>query len=215
MSRLPRASAAAIHETVARYYSEKLREHGPTPRGVDWNSAESQRLRFAALLRLVDGDIDGAFSINDYGCGYGALADYLVAMDRPFTYRGFDISRAMIDTARARHAGNTRCVFTSEAEVLAPADYTVASGIFNVKLRHDDEEWRAYVWETIERLAALSQRGFAFNMLSTYSDVDKRRADLHYADPLDMFDRCKRQLSPQVALLHDYGLYEFTVLVRK
>src|SRR5690242_15712792 len=110
MSRLPTASAAAIHETVAHYYAEKLRQHGATPRGVDWNSAESQHLRFAALLRIVDSD--GEFSINDYGCGYGALADYLVTLDQSFAYRGFDISAAMIDTARARHAGDARCVFT-------------------------------------------------------------------------------------------------------
>jgi hypothetical protein len=38
---------------------------------------------------------------------------------------------------------------------------------------------------------------------------------LYYADPCDLFDLCKRRFSPQVTLLHDYGLYEFTILVRK
>jgi len=41
------------------------------------------------------------------------------------------------------------------------------------------------------------------------------RPDLHYADPCVLFDRCKRRHSPRVALLHDYGLWEFTILVRK
>jgi hypothetical protein len=41
------------------------------------------------------------------------------------------------------------------------------------------------------------------------------RADLYYADPAQVFDYCKRRFSPNVALLHDYGLYEFTILVRK
>ena len=209
-----------MHETVARYYSEKLREHGATPRGVDWNSAESQTLRFAALLRILDIERGGAHrdqpvSINDYGCGYGALLDHLVATGTPVSYCGFDISHAMIDAARARHAGNARASFTGDAEQLPLAEYTVASGVFNVKLRHADAEWHAYVWRTIEHLDAVSRRGFAFNLLSTYSDQDKRRPDLHYADPLDMFDRCKRHLSPRVALLHDYPLYEFTLLVRK
>ena len=36
------------------------------------------------------------------------------------------------------------------------------------------------------------------------------RADLYYADPRAFFDLCKRHYSKQVALLHDYGLYEFT-----
>jgi hypothetical protein len=33
-------------------------------------------------------------------------------------------------------------------------------------------------------------------------------------DPLRLFDHCKRTFSPDVALLHDYPLWEFTILVR-
>jgi hypothetical protein len=41
------------------------------------------------------------------------------------------------------------------------------------------------------------------------------RANLYYADPLYLFDHCRVHYSKWVALLHDYGLYEFTVVVRK
>ena len=51
-------------------------------------------------------------------------------------------------------------------------------------------------------------------MLTGYSDADKMVPELHYADPCAMFDWCKRELSRHVALLHDYGLWEFTILVR-
>jgi hypothetical protein len=95
------------------------------------------------------------------------------------------------------------------------ADYAVASGVFNVKQGAAEDAWQAYVWETIDHLAALATRGFAFNALSLYSDADKRRPDLFYADPLDCFDRCKRSYSRYVTLLHDYPLYEFTILVRR
>ena len=61
----------------------------------------------------------------------------------------------------------------------------------------------------------VSLKGFAFNVLTLYSDVEKRRFDLHYADPLALFDHCKRYYSRFVTLLHDYPLYEFTILVRK
>lgn len=37
---------------------------------------------------------------------------------------------------------------------------------------------------------------------------------LYYADPYALFDVCKRY-SNNVALLHDYDLYEFTMLVRE
>ena len=48
-----------------------------------------------------------------------------------------------------------------------------------------------------------------------YSDPERMRAHLYYADPCRLFDHCKRRYSRHVALLHDYGLYEFTILVRK
>ncbi|KAQ37574.1 hypothetical protein AJ39_03274, partial [Mycobacterium tuberculosis MD14844] len=62
---------------------------------------------------------------------------------------------------------------------------------------------------------AASRRGFSFNCLTSYSDASKMRDDLYYADPCALFDLCKRRYSKSVALLHDYGLYEFTILVRK
>jgi SAM-dependent methyltransferase len=213
MSEQPNLISRQILETVAHYYAEKLRAFGPTPQGVDWNSADSQALRFKGLLTVVDDASD--VSINDYGCGYGGLVDHLGHTGRRVTYRGFDISQAMIDAARARHAGTTWCSFTGDPDQLPPADYTVASGIFNVKLDCPTDTWREYVLDTVATLASLSRRGFAFNVLSTYSDADKRRPDLFYADPLEMFDICKRRFSPRVALLHDYPLYEFTIVVRK
>ena len=71
MSEQPNRRFPAILETVGHYYTEKLRAFGATPRGVDWNSADSQTLRFDRLLQVLDNDGDA--SINDYGCGYGAL----------------------------------------------------------------------------------------------------------------------------------------------
>jgi hypothetical protein len=37
---------------------------------------------------------------------------------------------------------------------------------------------------------------------------------LHYADPAQVLDQCLRRYSRDVALRHDYELYEFTVVVR-
>jgi len=39
--------------------------------------------------------------------------------------------------------------------------------------------------------------------------------NLYYADPGFFFDYCKTHFAKNVALLHDYGLYDFTILVRK
>ena len=156
-----------------------------------------------------------AASLLDVGCGYGALLDTIRQRGLALDYRGFDISADMVAAARARHAGDLAAVFSTEPTALRPAAYAVASGIFNVKLHHDAADWQDYVWATVQSLHEAGTHGFAFNMLSTYSDPERRRDTLHYADPLEVFDRCKRQFSPRVSLLHDYPLFEFTIVVRK
>lgn len=201
-----------ILTSTESYYSAKISEHGPSARGVDWNSPESQELRFAQLLRLSEGD--DSFSINDYGCGYGALVEYLQQQGRSFEYCGFDISHAMIDRAEELHRGQKNVRFTNDDAKLPTADYTVASGIFNVRQDAPDEVWQTYMLHVIARMRAVSTKGFAFNVLTSYSDPERMRPDLYYADPLFFFDHCKRSYSRFVTLLHDYPLYEFTLLVR-
>jgi SAM-dependent methyltransferase len=201
-----------ILDAVERYYSARFDEHGARAEGVDWNSAESQELRFEQLAQLVRGRTD-AFSVNDLGCGYGAFASFLRRESYDARYVGYELSAAMLDAARAAFADDDGVRFVPGSE-LEPADYSVASGIFNVRLGFEDDEWRAYVDATIQDLARASAAGFAFNMLTSYSDAERRRPDLYYADPREIFDRCKTHYSRHVALLHDYGLWEFTILVR-
>jgi SAM-dependent methyltransferase len=199
-------------ERVREYYNTKLQEYGATPAGVDWNSSESQTLRFEQLLKICENT--GPLSINDYGCGYGALVDYMVGQHYNFSYTGYDISDQMIAEAKRIHSQYEFCKFFTDESQLTQADYTIASGIFNVKQKSGDREWEAYVLETIRKVARLSLKGFAFNVLTKYSDPDRMRPDLYYADPSMLFDYCKRNFSRFVALLHDYQLYEFTILVK-
>lgn len=199
-------------EAVRGYYTRRLAEHGPTPRGVDWNGAESQETRFRQLLRVLDGRPDGV--LGDYGCGYGALLGFARGAGFAGEFRGYDLAPAMVAAARGRHAADPLARFDADEAVLAGCDVVVASGVFNVKLTTPVPEWEAYVFHTLDRLAALGPRGFAFNALTSYSDPDRVRPDLYYPDPCRLFDHCKRRYSRHVALLHDYGLYEFTILVR-
>jgi len=126
-----------------------------------------------------------------------------------------DVSEPMIRAAAERHPGEARASFSVGERCPGAADFSVASGIFNVRLNADAALWQRHVEETLDHLDTVSSRGFAFNSLTSYSDADKMRPDLYYADPCVLFERCKRRYSPRVALLHDYGLWEFTILVRK
>lgn len=202
-----------LHE-VATYYSDKLAQHGETPLGVDWNGFESQNLRFKQLCSIV-ADSSVFFSLNDLGCGYGALYDYLTDQYTQFSYLGLDVARDMVRSATLRYKNLTNARFACASEPDKVADYGVASGVFNVRLGRSDAEWMEYVQSTLDILNDSSRLGFAFNCLTSYSDPEKMRDYLYYANPVQLFDLCKRRYSKQVALLHDYGLYEFTILVRK
>jgi len=195
-----------------RFFTERLDAHGATPGGVDWNSDTAQHIRFSQLLRVCDGT--RPFSIIDYGCGYGALARYLADRGDSFTYQGFDLTPAMVEEARAFLADVPNVSVTTDPAELRPADYTIASGLFSMKFDTPVDEWERYVLRTIGHLATLSTRGFAFNMLTSYSDPPLMRPDLYYGDPCFYFDLCKRSYSRNVALFHDYDLYDFTVVVR-
>jgi SAM-dependent methyltransferase len=199
-------------EHVKSYFDKRIQKHGPSPRGSDWNSEASQNVRFDQLLKVVEAK---SFSLLDYGCGYGALADYLVTKGFDVDYYGYDILESAIETARQVHADKPHRMFFTDKSELPICDYTVASGIFNFRGEQSFEDWTEYVIGVLQEFNQLSRRGFASNFLTKYSDADKMRADLYYADPLFLFDYCKRNFSKNVALLHDYRLYDFTLIIRK
>lgn len=203
-----------IESHVGEYFDRRLSRHGATAQGAAWATGESQRLRFEKLLEVVDAS--APFSINDYGCGYGALADYLeesLSSSRSFDYAGYDLSQEMVRAARERLTERGFTIVGSPAE-LPTADFTVASGVFNVKLDATTGDWECLMLDTLDRMAAVSRRGFAFNCLQRPTDPSARRPELYYTDPLAVFEHCRRRFSPKVALLADYDLPELTVIVR-
>jgi SAM-dependent methyltransferase len=207
-------NAIPLLSDIENYYSAKLAEHGATPNGVDWNNNASQEIRFNQLCKIIP-DIDELFSINDLGCGYGALMNYLDINYKIRSYLGIDISTKMIDAAKGIHKSCPTARFITSSEPDRAADFGIASGIFNVRLGRSDEDWLDYLIATLDTLHRTSTRGFSFNCLTSYSDKERMQDYLYYADPCMVFDLCKRKYSRDVALLHDYRLYEFTILVRK
>lgn len=198
---------------IKEYFQDKLDQFGVSPRGVDWNSPAAQQTRFDQLLKVVDPS--GEFSLLDYGSGFGSLADYMFDKGWDFRYVGFDILPGMVAKGQEHHKDYPQCTFTAQEDDLPVCDYAVASGIFNIKLDVDDETWTAYVIGILEKMNRLARRGFSFNLLTKYSDREYMKPNLYYADPCLFFDYCKRHFSRNVALLHDYELYDFTMIVRR
>jgi SAM-dependent methyltransferase len=86
------------------YFEERLNVHGATARGVDWNSEASQEIRFSQLAKVCSPN--QPFSLLDYGCGYGALAAYILRQQLPMqAYVGYDVLESMVLKARETYAG--------------------------------------------------------------------------------------------------------------
>jgi SAM-dependent methyltransferase len=197
---------------VGRFFGDKIVRLGPTPAGADFNSEAAQIIRFRQFVRLLD--FSTPFSLIDFGCGYGALASYLFDRGLPLQrYIGFDISREMIEAARQQIPTALEARLTTELANVGTADFAIASGIFNVKLDADTTAWHHHIVETLDILSRASVRGFAFNMLTAYSDRERMRPDLYYGDPCWFFDHC-RKFSRNLVLLHDYELFDWTISVR-
>ena len=202
---------SALTDSVRDLYASSFAKYGSSPMAVGWRDEESQRLRFDKLLSVTDGS-KGAFELNELGVGYGALHDHLVSSGRKLAkFRGYDIVEEMIDAARSR--------LPSEAELFVgdritqSAQFSVASGIFNVPGVPDEDRWADYIVDVLDNMNDQSTNGFAFNLLTSY--VEWKAEGLYYADPARWFSLCKSRYGRFVALLHDYPLWEWTILVRK
>ena len=203
---------------VETMYSENLKKMGSDDsRAVGWNTEECQKLRFSKLTSVINAD--EPFSINDLGCGYGALLPFIVDElgCKVKIYNGYDISENMLSAARQRlnkyNGSSTQILLYKEPILKDVADYSIVSGTFNVKFDSTNEEWSEYIKNCLQNLDEKSTKGFSFNLLTSY--VDWQEEHLYYADPCYWFDYCKKNFSKKVSLYHDYPLYEWTIIVKK
>ncbi len=196
------------------YYAERAGEEDRA-RQVGWRDQCAQHARFQQFARAIRHSAEAGFEVADVGCGLGDLLPFLRSTG--FTrlrYTGYDIIPGMVEAAAEYHQDpKAEFQVISSVEEIEQTDYSFASGIFNARADHSDEAWWAHIQTCVKEMAAKSRCGVAFNILSTYSDEEKREASLYYADPCRLFDWCKREITPDVALFHDYGHWDFTVVL--
>jgi hypothetical protein len=204
---------AEVHAGIAAYYTGTVRKHGATPLGVDWSCVPTQELRFVQLLKLCD--FSTSFSLKDLGCGYGALLAFLDKRyaDRRIDYLGVDLSPAMIRHAKRLWRGVPNVRFARGACGTQEVDYTIASGIFNVRLEQSLERWERFVATTLAEMRAASRLGFAANFMAPIAGRETR-AGLYRTAPEPWMRYCADDLGVDVELVNGYGMREFTLLLR-
>ncbi len=209
-----RPGLAELRAEVGRYYSQKVGAHGATPQGVDWSCLPTQEMRFVQLLKLCDFTLPS--SLNDVGCGYGALLSFLGKRYRGATvdYLGIDVSPAMIEQATRGWRRRRRGRFAVGHTPSRAADYCVASGIFNVKLSHSTHAWEAFVETTMQDMYSKSRVGFAVNFVDSAAVADCA-PEIYATTPERWLPWCADRFDAQAQVVRGYGMREFTLLVRQ
>lgn len=204
-----------IYSSISQYFERTLSQYGPTAKGVDWKDESAQELRFKQLVKVLPDGLDEQETVVDFGCGYGQFFSYLKSQNLSLDYIGFDCLPSMIEQAETLYKGQEKCRFVCGNKFNIDCHYLVASGVFNFRGNFSNEDWTDFVLTELSRINAHTQKAFALNFLTAYSDQDRMREDLYYAQPEFLLNHCLKNFSRQVALLHDYGAYEFTLIVKK
>jgi SAM-dependent methyltransferase len=201
---------------IVRHYEACLAKHGATPRGVDWPNGADLAARFSVMLELLAEGGERPVLL-DLGCGPGLVLDYLAAtggVDR-VQYQGIDLSNAMIDVARTRWPTHE---FFCRDIVAIPlpeqsVDIVIMNGVLNERRELSVESMTALAQSVVAAAFRAARIGIAFNVMNAH--VDWQRDDLFHwpFDALAHF--LKREVGLNYAFRADYGLYEYTCLVRR
>lgn len=208
----PSRGVARCIAATGQYYSARLLKYGATPLGVDWTCTPTQQLRFVQLLKLLGRR--RTFSLNDLGCGYGALLGFL-EMRHPLLqvdYTGIDLSPLMVAKAAELWGHRPSSSFEVGFQCTRVADFSVASGIFNVRLDMTPNDWASFIASTLGDMHASSRKGFAVNFLGPVRPGSRPVPELYRA-PLQRWSRyCEQRFGSRVEIVKDYGMREYTLL---
>ena len=201
-----------FYGAVADEYEKSLNRHGNTARGVMWSQEEVQQKRFQILTSVITEK--NALIFNDFGCGYGALFDYLDIngfLKSTSVYFGYDISRQMLKSLAGKNDKRIRTILNCELKT--KADYSFVSGTFNLKLDKTNDEWSDTIKRHIMDMDRYSSFGFAFNLLSARSK--RQYPGLFYADGEKVRQWVAANVVGDVDLKDDYLEEDFTIIVNK
>ena len=206
------------------YYEDLLDQYGESYLALDWNSPESQKLRYKVFKEiLIYGKKASNLSVLDVGCGFGDLygffkAEGLLSRHR-IKYTGFDISPKILGVARKKYPdAKFEQTDILEQRYLTGFDYIFCSGALNIRTTDAGSHFE-YVKSMLLRMYDLANSGVAVNFLSEGALPMSNLEDLNsgryfYFKPEEILNFC-RFISSCYILRHDYHPGDFTLYLLK
>lgn len=206
------------------YYQGLLARHGENYLSLDWNSPESQKLRFQVLKEIfVYGRKAFNISVLDLGCGFGDLYGFFKAEGlltrHHIKYTGFDIFSDFVEIAKKKYPdARFELKDILEEENLPKFDYIFSSGVFNIRTT-DVEGHLEFVRAMLQRMYDLAVCGVSVNFLSEgglpISDPEDLNSGRYYYFKPDRILNFCRSIGGRYILRHDYHPGDFTVYLLK
>ena len=211
-------------EAQIKYYENLLAKHGDSYKTLDWNSSESQKLRFQILSGIfLFGHKEDSVSVLDVGAGLGDLYGFFkeqgMLESQKINYSGVDISPKLTETAASKYPG-VKFAVKDILEGKDPLKYdcVFCSGIFNIRTA-EKEKHLAYVKAMLKKMYEMSNYGVSVNFLSEdvmpfTSEEDLKSGRYFFFNPGAVLDYC-RAVSQWYILRHDYHFGDFTLYLLK
>ncbi|MFA5839926.1 MAG: class I SAM-dependent methyltransferase [Candidatus Margulisiibacteriota bacterium] len=206
------------------YFENLLEKHGPNHLALDWNSPESQKLRFQVLKEiLIYGKKAADVSILDVGCGLGDLYGFFkndgILKRNRLNYTGIDIAPKLIEAAKKKYReAKFEVKDILQDRYIPKYDYIFCCGIFNI-LATDNSSHMEFVKSMLLRMYDLVNYGVAVNFLSEgiLSGMETETQTMSryfYFRPEEIISFCKF-ICPKYLLRHDYHAGDFTIYLLK
>jgi len=139
------------------FYSNAIKKHGLTPKGVCWLSHTHQTLRFDIILSFLPKDISSS-SLVDIGCGFGDFYRYLqIQRKLPISYTPIDNIQQMCDITQQNFKIRALKLDATK-DKLPNSDYYICSGALNILTPFE-------VVLFIQNCYRSSKKAFIFNTL--------------------------------------------------
>ena len=99
------------------------------------------------------------------------------------------------------------------------ADYSVASGVMNVNVGYSRAVWEDFIAAMLQDMRRTSRRGFSVNFMSdvvaaSEAPDNSPATRLYRTSPERWIPYCENALGCSVETLDNYGMREFTLLLR-
>ncbi len=136
------------------FYLAAIKKHGQSAKGLNWNSSDTQILRFDKLMELLPNNLNN-YTLTDAGCGFGDFYNYLE--QKPKKYLGLDALEEMVTIAKENTLQEIfKCDLLHETPPIS--DYIVCSGALNILTRFETTMF-------LRNCFYSAKEGFVFNCL--------------------------------------------------